>query len=60
VNVDLRYIVCFVFIMIKDIFKTYNQAGTFLVPLRNFFITMFRSMVILLILLILFYHRYHT
>jgi len=32
---DLRYIVFFLLIMIKGIFRTYNQAVTFLLPLNK-------------------------
>jgi len=53
VNVDLRYIVL---IMIKGIFNTYNPAGTFLLSLSNYFITILLSMVMLLILLLWFHH----
>ena len=35
-DVDLRFIVAFLLIMIKGLFRTYNQAGTFLLPLSNF------------------------
>jgi len=42
--------------MIKGIFETYNPAGTFLLPLRIFFITILLSMMILLILLTWFHH----
>jgi len=42
--------------MIKGIFPLYNPAGTFLLPLSNFVITILLSMVTLLCLLILFHH----
>ena len=53
--VDLRYIVFFLLIMIKVTFKTYNPAGTFLLPLSNFVIT-----ILLSIAYMVSPHGYHT
>jgi len=47
--VNLRYIVCLLVIIIKGMFKTYNHAGTFVLPFRL-------SIVILLTLLIWSHH----
>ena len=53
VNVELRYIACFCFIMIKGYIQDKKiRRVPFLLPLSNFV-----NMVILLILLILFHHR---
>jgi len=43
-------------IIIKGIFRAYNPAGTFLLPMSNFLITILLRMVTLLFLLILFRH----
>jgi len=54
--VDFRYIVFFLLIKIKGIFKTSHPVGTFLLPLRNCVSPFYLVLYILHILLKWFYH----
>ena len=38
---DLRFIVAFLLIMFKGLIRTYNQAGTFLLPLSKIILSRF-------------------